>query len=63
MGNLVPVRGGWAIWSKRPGTRDDYSVLYSSAGPLSPAEFSSVLAHYAPGNPPAEWARHPRSPG
>jgi hypothetical protein len=52
MGDLVTVQAGWAIWSKHPGTRDDYSVLHSSAGPLSKAEFSSVLAHFAPGNPP-----------
>jgi hypothetical protein len=54
VGDLVSVQAGWAIWSKHPGTRDDYSVLYSSAGPLSAAEFSSVLAHFAPGNPPSE---------
>lgn len=54
MGDLITVQAGWAIWSKHPGTRDDYSVLYSSAGPLSAAEFSSVLAHFAPGNPPSE---------
>ena len=54
MGDLVAVHAGWAIWSKHPGTRDDYSVLVSSAGPLSTAEFTSVLAHFAPGNPPAE---------
>jgi hypothetical protein len=54
MRNLVTVQAGWAIWSKRPGTRDDYSVLAASTGPLSTAEFGSVLAHFAPGNPPAE---------
>ncbi len=54
MGNPVPVHAGWAIWSKQPGTRDDYSVLASSDGPLSSAEFTRVLAHFAAGNPPAE---------
>lgn len=54
MGDLVPLRAGWAVWSKHPGTRDDYSVLHSSDGPLSQSEFTSVLAHYAPGNPPAQ---------
>jgi hypothetical protein len=54
MSDLVPVHAGWAIWSKHPGTHDDYSVLASSAGPLSTAEFTRVLMHFAPGNPPAE---------
>ena len=54
MGNPVPVHAGWAIWSKQPGTRDDYSVLASSDGPLSSAEFARVLSHFAAGNPPAE---------
>lgn len=54
MSEPVTVQAGWAVWSKQPGTRDDYSVLASSAGPLSAAEFSSVLAHFAPGNPPAD---------
>ena len=54
MGDPVPVHAGWAIWSKQPGTRDDYSVLASSDGPLSPAEFIRVLTHFAAGNPPAE---------
>lgn len=54
MGETVRVPAGWAIWSKHAGTRDDYAVLASSAGPLSAAEFSRVLAHFAPGNPPAD---------
>jgi hypothetical protein len=54
MGEPVHVPAGWAIWSKRAGTRDDYAVLASSTGPLSTAEFGRVLAHFAPGNPPAE---------
>ncbi len=54
MGDLVSVQAGWAIWSKHPGAHADYAVLDSSTGPLSTAEFSSVLAHFAPGNPPAE---------
>lgn len=54
MSDPVPVHAGWAIWSKHPGTHDDYSVLASSAGPLSTAEFTRVLTHFAPGNPPAE---------
>ena len=57
MGEPVNVPGGWAIWSKHAGTRDDYAVLASSTGPLSAAEFGRVLAHFAPGNPPAETGR------
>lgn len=48
------VSAGWALWGKHPGTNDDYSILASSAEPLSPPEFESVLAHFAPGTPPAE---------
>jgi hypothetical protein len=50
----VSVQAGWAIWSKRPGTRDDFSVLAASAGPLSSGEFAQLLAHFAPGNASAE---------
>lgn len=54
MTDQVPARAGWAIWSKRPGTRDDFSVLAASAGPLSTGEFAQLLAHFAPGNASAE---------
>ena len=54
MENGTRVSAGWALWGKRPGASDDYSVLASSAEPLSPPEFASVLAHFAPGTPPAE---------
>ena len=54
MGEPILVHAGWAIWSKQPGTREDYSVLASSDGPLSTAEFTRVLMHFAAGNPPAE---------
>src|SRR5260370_11788626 len=54
MSDPGPVNAGWAIWSKHPGSRDDYSVLASSTGPLSTAEFTRVLNHFAPGSPPAE---------
>ena len=49
-----PVTAGWAIWSKEPGARDDYSVLAFSDGPLSTGEFARLLAHFAPGSPSAE---------
>lgn len=54
MADPVRVRAGWAVWSKRQGSRDDYSVLAASAEPLSKSEAERVLAHFAPGNPPAE---------
>lgn len=49
-----PVTAGWAVWSKEPGTRDDYSVLAFSDGPLSKGEFARLVAHFAPGSPSAE---------
>jgi hypothetical protein len=54
-----PVGAGWAVWSKHPGTRDDYSVLACSDGPLSKGEFGQLIAYFAPGNPSAE----PGTPG
>lgn len=54
MAGPVSVRAGWAIWGKHQGTRDDFSVLAASTEPLSTSEFRRVLAHFAPGNPPAE---------
>lgn len=49
-----PVTAGWAVRSKEPGTRDDYSVLACSDGPLSKSEFAKLLDHFAPGSPSAE---------
>ena len=57
MANTVPVSVGWALWGKRPGTSQDYSVLASSAEPLSEQEFASVLTHFVPGTPPTEPGR------
>ncbi|MGH3202110.1 MAG: hypothetical protein ACRDP5_08695 [Streptosporangiaceae bacterium] len=48
------VTAGWAVWSKEPDTRDDYSVLAFSDGPMSKGEFARLLAHFAPGSPSAE---------
>jgi hypothetical protein len=53
------VTAGWALWGKEPGTRDDYSVLSFSDGPLSKGEFAQLLAYFAPGSPSAE----PDTPG
>jgi hypothetical protein len=54
MDTLANVNVGWALWGKHPGSNDDYSILASSAEPLSQPEFASVLAHFAPGTPPTE---------
>ena len=54
MSDPVPVRVGWAVWAKRPDSRKDYSVLAASTEPLSAGEYASILAHFSPGNPPAE---------
>jgi hypothetical protein len=48
------VTAGWAVWSKEPGTRDDYSILKFSDAPLSRGEFAQLLAYFAPGSPSAE---------
>jgi hypothetical protein len=54
MATWAQISAGWALWGKHPGSDSDYSVLSSSTEPLSPPEFASVLAHFAPGTPPAE---------
>jgi len=59
MTDPVPLQADWAVWGKRPGTHEDYSVLASSTGGLSPAEFYHLLKHFTPGNPTAEE----RAPG
>jgi hypothetical protein len=56
MTDPVFVHADWAVWSKRPGTHDDYSVLASSTGVLNPGEFYQLLKHFTPGNPTAEQA-------
>jgi len=50
----VLVKADWAVWSKQPGTRDDYSVLATSTGLLSAGEFYQLLKHFTPGNPTAD---------
>ncbi len=54
MGDLVRVSAAWALWGKPPRSNSDYSVLASSAQPLSKPEFASVLTYFAPGTPRAE---------
>ena len=57
MSGQVTVRAGWAVWGKRPGTNEDYSILSSGNQPLSRAEYASIVAHFTPGNPPVELGR------
>ena len=54
MPDLVPVDAGWALWSKQAGTREDYSVLSTSTGQFSRADFSAILTRFTPGTPPTE---------
>jgi hypothetical protein len=54
MSEPVFVKADWAVWSKQPGTQDDYSVLASSTGLLSTGEFYQLLKHFTPGNPTAD---------
>jgi hypothetical protein len=51
MSNLVSVEVGWALWGKRAGSNDDYSVLSCSAEPFSKAEFAAILSRFATGSP------------
>jgi hypothetical protein len=48
---MAPVTASWALWSKRPGTNSDYSVLACSSGPFSRADFAAILQRFTPGNP------------
>lgn len=57
MSGPVPVDAGWAVWGKRPGTNEDYSILSAGSQPLSRAEYASIVAHFTPGNPPAGRGR------
>lgn len=45
------LRAGWALWSKPPGSRDDYSVVACSSGPFTRAEFSTIITRFAAGTP------------
>jgi len=61
MADPVPVSVGWALWGKQQGTRNDYSILASSAEPLSELEFTSVLTHFVAGTPPTTERGRPES--
>ena len=53
---MVQVNACWALWGKHSGTHDDYSVLASSTGSFSRADFSAILSRFAPGTPSANVA-------
>jgi hypothetical protein len=56
-GSPVPVEAGWAVWGKRAGTNEDYSILSCGTQPLSRAEYASIVAYFTPGNPPVDRGR------
>ena len=51
MADMVTVRAGWALWAKRPGTRQDYSVLACSPETFSRTDFAAIIARFAVGSP------------
>jgi hypothetical protein len=51
MTGLVTLRAGWALWGKRPGGREDYSVLGCSPGPFRRAEFEAIITQFTVGSP------------
>lgn len=54
MTDPVLAQAQWAVWSKLPGTRDDYAVLAASSGLFSRSEFDRLVKVFTPGNPTAE---------
>ena len=51
MTDLVTLQAGWALWSKQPGTRQDYSVLGCSPAPFNRGEFEAIITRFAVGSP------------
>lgn len=51
MADELPVRVGWALWGKEPGSRIDYSVLACSLEPFSRADFDTIINRFAGGTP------------
>lgn len=47
------MEAGWALWSRKPGSRDDYSVLACSSAPFTRGEFSTIITRFAAGTPDA----------
>src|SRR5215470_9835718 len=50
MAGQVSAEAGWAIWSKHPGTRDDYSVVACS-DTFSKTDFAKIISRYTAGTP------------
>ncbi|RAY16621.1 hypothetical protein DPM19_00040 [Actinomadura craniellae] len=48
---MVRVEVEWALYGKRAGERDDYSVLAASRGLFQPAQFEGIITRFSPGNP------------
>ncbi len=51
MSGSVELSADWAVWSKEPGTRQDYSVLAASIGTFSHADFAAIFSRFSPGTP------------
>ena len=54
MTDPVLAQAQWAVWSKFPGTRDDYAVVAASSGLFSRSEFDRLVRVFTPGNPITE---------
>ncbi|QXJ21211.1 hypothetical protein AGRA3207_002043 [Actinomadura graeca] len=52
---MVTIEMEWALWSERPGARDDYTVLSCSEGQLRPAHFKKIITRFSPGTAEAQW--------
>lgn len=48
---MVRIEAEWALWSKRPGERDDYSVLGCSHGRYQSTQFKEIIERFTPGTP------------
>ncbi|HEX2315414.1 MAG TPA: hypothetical protein VHJ17_16845 [Thermomonospora sp.] len=53
---MVTIPMEWALWSKRPGARDDNGVLACSDGRLRASHFQGIIRRSSPGTP--EEDRH-----
>jgi hypothetical protein len=47
----IGVSANWAVWSKRPGSREDYGVLAASTGRFSRSDYATILLHFSAGTP------------
>ncbi|TDD96841.1 hypothetical protein [Actinomadura rubrisoli] len=46
---MATITMEWALWSERPGARDDYTVLSCSRGKLRPGHFKRIITRFSPG--------------